>query len=1001
MPNTRPVKAMLLSTAFLAASINVALASDECGPYALTVTCLPGAYGDGIDYTVAGPFTLSLSNGIVVNNPNADPNLGPDYGAGVYVGGPANISINMLPGAASSISGGYYGILAFTDNGSTGNILVNANGNISGGATGIYTVTGSGASGSMAINIGNNAVVSGADNAIAAYSQASSPAAPITITTAAGSNLLGGVGILVQDDAGGVVNIATNGDIGRGAATQHGVIAIVYNTGSATVNVNGNINSLNGGIFAGAGGSDGDIAINTGINSNINTNGATFFGAGIEAIQADDIFGNPSIGNINIVHNGHLIANNAFGIYASTSNTSGDGFIDIALNGSVDSSDTGLVLRNAGTGASSVRIGANGFLRSAGFGSYGLFASVETGGFNFTNAGNVSTLGTNSIALNIVSNGGALTINNTSTGIISAASDFSIMTNGGTNLVNNSGSIWGYLSLGAAGSQFNNNIGGAFNTRNFFDSNANGFRDSEAVSISTINGVFNNMGTLRLSTVLGATNVDQSNRYTPIGLTAAPIGNGVEQAHLIGVSLFNNAGIISLQDRQTGGNTAIAGDVLVITSGVVAGTPGPTAGIFQSNGGALYLDTVLNEGGTNSLSDILVVDSTRVSAGGATAVFIENANGLGAQTLGDGIKIIDVLTGPTGSAFDAFSLGNTRVAAGAFDYRLFRSGIQNDDGDWYLRSSFRPAVASYASLPSALTDYGNAILGTLHERVGESKISDGFASAAWARWINQGTDTASSAVSNSRFNSHFSAVQLGWDLWQHEQNNNRWQAGLSLGYGSIKNHTNEADIETGTLRGNVLTFGAYGTWHAAKNAYIDVVAQKNRYYNIAAQANDGDLLQTNAEDKLISFEAGYPFVISKNLSLEPQLQMVWQSLNIDAANDNFSRVSFADNQALTGRLGARLVRDWTGTDIDTKAWLRGNIWHGFDDGKGLSISALNGSSPTSISGQLAGTWAELGIGSTINIGDSTSLFAEISYYRDIDGPNLQGYNSNFGLRWQW
>ncbi len=1001
MPNARPVKAMLLSTAVLAASINVALASNECGPYALTVTCLPGAYGDGIDYTVAGPFTLNLNNGVVVNNPNADPNLGPDYGAGVYVGGPANISINMLPGAAASISGGYYGILAFTDDGSSGNILVNANGNISGGATGIYTVTGSGASGSMAINVGNNAVVSGADNAIAAYSQATSPAAPITITTAAGSNLLGGVGILVQDDGGGVVNITTDGDIGRGAATQHGVIAIVYNTGSATVNVNGNINSLNGGIFAGAGGSDGDIAINTGINSNINTNGATFFGAGIEAIQADDIFGNPSIGNINIVHNGHLVANNAYGIYASTSNTAGNGSIDISLNGSVDAGDTGLVLQNAGTGASTVSIGANGFLRSSNFGSYGLFASVETGAFTFTNAGTVSTLGTNSVALNIASNGGAITINNISNGNISSASDFTVMTNGGTTLVNNSGSIWGYVSLGSNNSQFNNNSGGIFNARNFFDNNANGFRDSEAVSISTINGIFNNLGSLRLATVLGAANVDQSNRYTPTGLTAVPLGNGVEQAHLTRVSLFNNASVISLQDRQTGGNTAVAGDVLVITSGVVAGTPGPTAGIFQSNGGALYLDTVLNAGGANSLSDILVVDSTSVGAGGASAVFIENANGLGAQTLGDGIKIIDVLTGASGSAFNAFSLGNTRLAAGAFEYQLFRSGIQNNDGDWYLRSSFRSAISSYAGVPSALTDYGNAMLSTLHDRVGESEISDGFASAAWARWINQGTDTTSSSFSDAHFNSHFSAVQLGWDLWQHEQNNNRWQAGLSLGYGSIKNHTNEADIETGTLRGNVLTFGTYGTWHAANNAYVDVVAQKNRYYNIAAQANDGDLLQTNAEGKLISFEAGYPFVISKNLSLEPQLQIVWQSVKIDAANDNFSRVSFADNQTLVGRLGARLVRDWTGTGTHTKAWVRGNIWHGFDDGKGLSISALNGSSPIAISGQLASTWAELGIGSTVNIGDSTSLFAEISYYRDIEGPDLRGYNSNFGLRWQW
>lgn len=991
------------ATSALAACISSALASDECGPYALTVNCTPGVYASGIDYTVAGPFTLNLDNGVIANNPGADPYTGPSYGAGLTVGGPADITINMLPGNASTISGGFYGILAYTDDGSSGNIAVNANGNISGGSTGIYTVTGSGASGSMAINVGNNAVVTGAETAIFAYSQASSPAAPITITTAAGSNLLGGTAMVVQDDGGGVVNITANGDIGRGVAVQNGIVAIVYNTGSATLNVNGNVNSLNGGIFAGAGGSNGDIIITTGSNANITSGGGAYFGSGIEAVQANDIFDNPSTGNISITHNGQFNANNAIGIYASTTNASGAGTIAVIANGSVNSSNEALFIDNAGMGASTVDVGFNGLLGSFNTGADALFASVQTGSFSFSNAGNVYSHGANASALHVSSAGGAITFNNLSTGFLNAANDSIIVTSGASSTLNNSGTISGYLSLGSSNNQVSNDTGGMFNLRNFSDSDTNGIRDTQSVSFSSVNGSFNNTGTLNLSTVSGASSISQAGRYTPIGINAPPLGAGIEQAHLLGVSVFNHAGIINTQDRHTGGSSAVAGDVLVITSGSVAGTPGAIAGVFQSNGGILYLDSVLNAGGINSVSDMLVVDSTTLSAGGATSVFIDNAGGLGAQTVGDGIKIIDVLTGPAGSVFGAFSLGNTRIASGAYEYRLYRSGLQMDDGDWYLRSSFRPAVASYSSVVPALAEYGNAMLGTLHERVGESKTLNGLTSAAWIRWINQGTDTTSSTFEDARFDSRFSAVQAGLDIWQHQQeNDSRWQAGFSFGYGHVNNRTQEAGVQSGTLRSNVITYGIYGTWHGANDSYIDVVVQKNRYDDISALATDGDLLQTTGDGSVVSIEAGYPFAIGQYLKLEPQAQLVWQTLSIENANDNFSRVAFDDNKNMLGRLGARLVRSWDGNDRQTIAWLRGNIWHHFNDNSDVTISsALDGSSPTVIDGQVAGTWAELGIGSTINFGDNTSLFAEISYYFDLEGPNVKGYNSNIGLKWQW
>ncbi len=100
--------------------------------------------------------------------------------------------------------------------------------------------------------------------------------------------------------------------------------------------------------------------------------------------------------------------------------------------------------------------------------------------------------------------------------------------------------------------------------------------------------------------------------------------------------------------------------MLVITGASrLPGLAGP--GTFISNGGSLMLDTVLNEGGPATHSDTLVVDGTSVGAGGATKISVLNAGGAGAQTVGDGILVVQVLD-PTRSAPGAFALSVRRSA---------------------------------------------------------------------------------------------------------------------------------------------------------------------------------------------------------------------------------------------------------------------------------------------------------------------------------------------------
>ncbi|VXB11613.1 exported hypothetical protein [Brevundimonas sp. G8] len=126
-----------------------------------------------------------------------------------------------------------------------------------------------------------------------------------------------------------------------------------------------------------------------------------------------------------------------------------------------------------------------------------------------------------------------------------------------------------------------------------------------------------------------------------------------------------NAGRIDLTNGAAG-----AGDRFTIT------------GDFVGADGLVLLDTVL--GDDSSASDRLVILGG--SASGTTSLSILNRGGVGASTAVDGIMVVEAANGAS-TAGGAFAL-NGRVAAGAFEYFLFRGGVsQGTTDNWYLRST--------------------------------------------------------------------------------------------------------------------------------------------------------------------------------------------------------------------------------------------------------------------------------------------------------------------------
>lgn len=126
-------------------------------------------------------------------------------------------------------------------------------------------------------------------------------------------------------------------------------------------------------------------------------------------------------------------------------------------------------------------------------------------------------------------------------------------------------------------------------------------------------------------------------------------------------------------------NVVNAGSIDLTNGGGGASDTFTIGGNYTGNGGQFFLDTVL--GDDSSASDKLIIDG---DAAGTTGLNILNAGGTGDTTTQDGIMVVEV--GGT-SAGGAFAL-NGRVAAGAFEYFLFKGGVSAGTGEnWYLRST--------------------------------------------------------------------------------------------------------------------------------------------------------------------------------------------------------------------------------------------------------------------------------------------------------------------------
>ncbi|GKX54300.1 autotransporter [Leminorella grimontii] len=475
-------------------------------------------------------------------------------------------------------------------------------------------------------------------------------------------------------------------------------------------------------------------------------------------------------------------------------------------------------------------------------------------------------------------------------------------------------------------------------------------------------------------------------------------------------SLLNGAahGVTSLRMDDSLWQMTADSDVdkFVINSASVVFNP-PAPGAFKTlkintlsgNGGSFVLNTVLNEGGINTQTDKVHVTT---GASGDHVLIIKNAGGMGALTVGDGIEVVQI----DGASSVGFTLGNT-VSAGAYEYLLYQGGAADAD-NWYLRSFYqapsvpdpdaeptpaenviyRPEVAGYVAAPYLNQQYGFDIIGTYHERVGDTVIRRGDQS-----WARMGGQHRTNDADRFSYKSDSWFVQFGHDLYQDvSAEGTQINAGVMATLGSqdtdAQDRTRSLDArlsrDTGSVVSDGYSLGGYYTRMAQDGGYLDLVGQGTFYHN--KYKSDRDATQ-NGYGIVASAEVGKPFALGGNMSLEPQLQLMYQYLSLKDFDDDVGDVDGVSAHAGLARGGLRLSYDAT----TVKPYVLMDVVQRLGADTAVNVGGTN------ISADLTDAWWQTGAGVSVQLAEDTQVYADAKYQRGFDG-NMEGYGGRLGIK---
>ncbi len=932
----------------------------------------------------SGNTIVEMTGGSIVTNNRAA------YGFDSFQRGTGDASINMSGGSVVTNGLSSRGIKTGTN--SNGNVLLQMSGDAS--------VTKHGGNGAYGLEVRSNS---------------STSTSPITIqmdggtVTTTGDNLSHGAH-LIHRGFGTATLQMSNGSISTTGTSSNGVHAqtngkIVVHLGDGSVSTGG---TESDGVNAVT---QDDIDIQLGGGS-ISTTGTD--STGVYAETQSDIAVEMGSGSISTAEA------NSVGVYAEA-----QGDIDMQLNdGAISTLGTDSIGAYAETlGAIAVQLG-NGSISTAGANSDGLHAETQGDIDMQLNGGSVSAAGADSNGIYAETQGDiSLTLNSnlmggsgnaysiyTSTAadkqvtiVLDSASNVSAAS--GLALFNNESNSDTRVNRGAV-------VAGSFSLNDGEDLLA--FTGTDFSGITGLDGgddvsaADGWVDTLTLTVVTATLDGSTVNNWETISLNGGGLtfSNGaLTTGSETGVGLYLNSGAI----LNAGGGFALTGNMY--NSGALSAQDGNAGDVIAVSGsyvgsGALNLDIDFS----TDTADILQVQGD--VSGSTTQIAVDDVS-LGEAT-GNDIVVVEVAGGTDAGDFE---LAGGLVSSGAYSYLLGLTG-----SNWTLSSFSRIDASLYNAAPMAVASFSR--LPTFEQRVSSRfrfvpggseddqvsqsaiRISPVPASAEeqiglWARVVGDRSQTTLSGTNTFGHTSTIGYLQFGADFGLPHGRLGQWVLGANAKIGQL-----DSSIETafgdGSFDADGYGAGLSATWYSVSNEYIDIQLQADKLTGDFTSSSSGSLASDiDTRTLSASVEIGKRIPISDRVALIPQAQIWAGRSDID---------DFMDNQDVpvvpgiydfaVGRVGMayEFTDQSAAGDKNRKAYLIGNLLREFSEDGAVRVMGVNHAATVENR-----TWAEIGLGESLQWDQSTQIYAEGAYRAALGGSASDNYgvSVNAGLRLNW
>ena len=759
--------------------------------------------------------------------------------------------------------------------------------------------------GNALLTVTNNGLVSTTGGSSTGVTATSSGTGGVTVgnwrVTTAGAN---SYGVLIQT-SGGDGTIVSNSAITTGAS---GSSAIYDNTSGGVASVTSTLASTTG---------TGSNAITTSSGSGATTiasTTATTTGANSAAISATSTTGPITI--------------------ASTTATATGGTSDAI---SATASSTGNVLVNLADGGATRSTGGNGVLISTG----------GTATVNVGSAASTATLSGGAWGVNSTATGGTtLNIHGSVTGGLGAA----IRLSGGSDHVNNFGTINGFVNIVSTSDVFTNS-----GTWNAFGSNST--FDPPGVN------VLNNTGTININ---------------PNGATAATytfLAPGIPLT-------LNNSGTISMQ--QGAGGTPHTGDALDIGNAIYTGS-GAAQLLIDANLG----DAAVGASGAQTADELLIQTG---SVAGSTSIGVRD---LGAALPGKfnfaGIQVVAAGSSSAG----AFSLAGGSINKGYVQYRLAQSG-----GNYYLVGLPSEGAFEVVRTGFEAQSYWRRSGDVWSDQMRENGFRQSEGATIWAQ-ASYGSDTQKSnptykvvAVNTFTFtpdldiDNQWSGAQFGIDYGM-----GHWGYGVTAGFGQQLGHFKADGDHLDVNGGNV---GVYARWEN-DGLFFDALGKYDGY--TVKQKNQLPTFEVDFNGSTIGAElqGGYRWTSGATF-VEPAVSLSWTESNLGSFNNAQAgaQVNLNHSESVYGNAGIRVGKslpngDWTVTPY-AGAYVQGEM-----AGKNKATITA-GSSAVTFSDPRGGANGrfELGVSGHGKTGLEFSAAVD-----GTTGGSLSGVSGRVGLAYHW